>query len=60
MNESEFERLVDAALLDGVIDAECSVCGLSIQCETDAETAWCDQCGRVVKVRNPLIEAGLI
>ena len=60
MKPSDIERLVDAALLDGVIEAECVECGLGIQCEPDAETAWCDQCGRVVRVNNVLIELGLI
>ena len=58
--DEDLSRLIDAALLEGIIEAECLDCGMIIQCEPDAETAWCDYCGRVVKVKNALIDLGLI
>jgi hypothetical protein len=35
-------------------------CGTSLQCEPDAVEAWCDNCDKVVKVRNDLIKFGYI
>jgi hypothetical protein len=54
------EKLVDSAILEGVIECECMQCGISIQCEPDATQAWCDNCDKVVKVRNDLIKFGFI
>ncbi len=60
MDIREIEEMADAALMEGIIEAECRQCGISIQCEPDATTAWCDNCDSVVKVRNPLVALGMI
>ena len=60
MESWEIEKMVDDALLEGIIEAECMECGLTIQCEADATTAWCDHCDKTVKVRNFLKELGFI
>ena len=60
MESKDIEKLVDAALLKGIIEAECMECGLTIQCEADATTAWCDNCKKVVKVQNFLKDLGFI
>jgi hypothetical protein len=57
---SRIEDMADAALLEGIIDAECMECGILIQCEPDAIAAWCDNCNKVVKVNNLLRMFGLI
>lgn len=60
MDMEEIEQMAEAALLDGIIDAECTECGISVQCEPDAGTAWCERCDKVVKVKNLLRMYGLI
>jgi hypothetical protein len=60
MELEELETLADSALLNGVIEAECTKCGILVQCEPDAGTAWCDNCDKLVKVKNPLLALGLI
>ena len=60
MDIREIEEMADSALLDGIIEAECTECGISIQCEPDARTAWCDNCDKVVRVKNFLIQLGMI
>ena len=60
MNAQTMERMVDQAIMDGIIEAECMICGLMIQCEPDARFAFCDNCNTEVKVRNFLIETGFI
>jgi len=52
--------MVDSALLNGIIEAECMDCGTSLQCEPDATQAWCDNCDKMVNVRNDLIKFGYI
>jgi hypothetical protein len=60
MELEELQALADAALMEGIIEAECTECGISVQCEPDAITAWCDNCDKMVKVRNFLMESGII
>jgi len=60
MESEDIEKMVDAALIEGIIEAECMECGVSIQCEPDATTAWCGNCEKVVKVRNFLRALGFI
>jgi hypothetical protein len=60
MKQEEIEQMVDDALMEGIIEAECMECGLTIQCEADATTAWCDNCNRVVTVKNFLKDLGFI
>ena len=60
MNLAELSEMVDKALYEGIIEAECKECGMTIQCEADATSAWCDSCEKSVKVTNPLINWGLI
>ena len=60
MKSDDIEKMVDDALMEGIIEVECLECGLTIQCEADATTAFCDNCDRVVKVRNFLQELGFI
>jgi len=60
MNLTELSELIDNALIQGVIEVECLECGVTIQCESDALTAWCETCEKVVKVNNPLINWGMI
>ena len=58
MKTEKIQEIVDAALLEGMTEAECTECGISIQCRPDASTAWCDNCNKTVQVRNYLIEQG--
>lgn len=60
MDIREIEEMADAALIEGIIEAECTECGITIQCEPDARTAWCDNCDKHVKVTNFLHALGLI
>jgi hypothetical protein len=60
MTSDEIEQLVDDALMEGIIEAECTECGFTIQCEPDATEAWCDVCHKVVKVHNVLKDLGFI
>jgi len=60
MKSDEIEKMVDDALITGIIEAECVECGLTIQCESDATTAFCDNCNKTVKVHNLLQELGFI
>jgi hypothetical protein len=60
VESEDIEKMVDAALLEGLIEAECMECGVSIQCEPDATTAWCGNCKKVVKVMNFLRALGFI
>jgi hypothetical protein len=60
MKPDEIEQMVDDALMQGIIEAECIECGFTIQCESDATTAWCDHCNKVVQVRNFLKDLGFI
>ena len=41
-------------LLDSVITTFCVECGSEVRIEPDAEEVWCDYCGKVVKVFNPV------
>ena len=54
------QKLADDALMEGIIEAECTDCGTTIQCEPDARTAWCDNCNKSVKVKNILQALGMI
>ena len=60
MDSQTIEELVDAAIMEGIIEAECTECGVSIQCEPDASRSWCDNCDKIVNVRNFLRALGLI
>ena len=59
MGDETIQEMVDAALLNGMVEAECRQCGMSVQCEADANAAWCGFCEKMVKVKNPLIDLGL-
>ena len=60
MDAKDIEKMVDDALLEGIIEGECVECGMSIQCEADATTAFCRSCNKVVSIRNFLKELGFI
>ena len=60
MGIENITEMVDSALLNGVIECECMECGISLQCEPDATKAWCDNCDKLVKIRNDLIKFGYI
>lgn len=60
MNSLLMEELVDKAIMEGIIEAECMNCGMMIQCEPDAKSAFCDNCNKEVKIKNFLIESGFI
>ena len=60
MDKQQIERLVDAAIMEGIIETECKECGMTIQCEADATNAWCGNCHKKVRVRNLLHELGMI
>lgn len=60
MDMEKIEEMAEAALLDGIIEAECTECGILIQCEPDAATAWCEHCNKVVRVKNLLRMFGFI
>ncbi len=53
-------EFVDNAYLEGIIEAECKECGLMIQCELDATSAYCDICEKTVRVKNFLIDMGFM
>jgi len=60
MTQEEINELVDAALEQGIIEADCIECGYAIQCVVDAQKAWCDNCGKIVEVNNFMGHLGLI
>ena len=60
MEKDDIGQIVDSALLNGIMESECMECGTSLQCEPDATQAWCDNCDKMVKVRNDLIKFGYI
>ena len=60
MKENSIQEIVDLALLSGIVEAECEICGTSIQCEFDAKTAWCRICEKSVTIKNPLKRLGFI
>ena len=60
MTTETIHDIVDSALLSGMVEAECMECGMTIQCETGATTAWCNNCDRIVKIKNPLIDIGFV
>jgi hypothetical protein len=60
MISEQYQEIVDTALLKGIVEADCMECGMSIECEIDAKTAWCDVCEKTVRVKNPLIELGFL
>lgn len=41
---------------DGIITVKCKVCGELGVAEPDADTAYCEGCGKVRPVWNPMIE----
>ena len=59
MNSESINDIVDSALTKGTIEAECENCGVSIECEISAKTAWCEVCEKMVRIKNPLITMGL-
>ncbi len=60
MNDEELNQVIDTAFMEGLIDVECLECGITIHCELDSTTTWCDYCGQVVQVKNILVELGFI
>ena len=60
MTTEMIQEIVDSALLSGIVETECMECGMTIQSETDASAAWCDNCDRIVKIKNPMIDMGFI
>lgn len=56
MDFKEIGEIVDTALLEGIIEAECSECGSSIQCASDEISSFCEHCNKVVNVKNILQE----
>ena len=60
MNLEEFNRRVDEVLMNGYLDADCTECGFTIQVETDATTAWCHNCDKLVKINNFMVQMGFI
>ena len=60
MKTETIQEIVDSALISGTVEAECLECGITIQCETNASTTWCEICGKIVKIKNPLMELGFI
>ena len=60
METENIKELVDSALLNGILESECMQCGTTLQCEPDATQTWCDNCDKIVKVRNDLIKLGYI
>ena len=60
MKPEEIEQIVDDALITGIIEAECTQCGITLQCEADANTAFCQNCNETVTVRNILQELGFL
>jgi len=60
MKSDDIEQLVDDALREGIIEVECTECGLTIQCKPDETEAWCDHCNKAVIVKNYLKDLGFI
>ena len=60
MTQKELNEMVDDALEQGIIEADCVECGYTIQCEPDAKKAWCENCGKLVKINNFMGHFGLI
>ena len=53
----DLNELLEAAVMDGVIDLECPKCGNYYSTEPD-NVAYCDRCACTIS--NPLIDNGLI
>ena len=60
MEKENIGQMVDSALLNGIIESDCMECGTSLQCESDATRSWCDNCEKMVAVRNDLVKLGYI
>ena len=56
----DIQKILEEALMDGVVISKCKKCRKEIRTEPDAQTAWCEGCNKIVDVVNPLIIAGLI
>lgn len=59
MNTDDIVRMLEDAVFNGIIEADCKQCGNSITAEPDAETAYCETCDDVVLI-NGLTELGMI
>ena len=59
---SDLEDLLMMAESEGNLEGiTCPDCGDPFDCcEPDAQELWCETCDRLVKINNPLIEAGVI
>lgn len=47
---------VEAMVSDGVADGHCSICDCHARIETDATTAWCEDCNKETKFNNPIYD----
>ena len=56
----ELEQECMNALMDGIINVTCKECGQELQAEPDTSTCYCDNCGKIVEVNNPLLDNGMI
>ena len=60
--QTEQER-IEVAMQEesnGAIICECVRCDFEMTVEPDAEEGWCEQCDKIVNVRNPLVDNGMI
>ena len=59
--KSEFiEEMVDQALVKGTVETDCMECGMGIECPANASRAWCDNCEKMVDIKNPVRELGFM
>jgi hypothetical protein len=58
--EDLLRSLLKQAVMDGIIELKCTVCGAIVRCEPDAQDTYCFDCGKVVPTNNPLITLGVI
>ena len=56
----DIELLMKQASDGNVLELSCDECGGVLTCVPDAKDGFCFDCARVIKINNPLIEAGLI
>ena len=59
MNTDDIVKMLEDATFNGVIEADCLLCGNTIQAEPDAEEAYCNVCDDIVSI-NGLVALGMI
>ena len=59
MDWEVIESFITQAIVDGIIEVECTRCGDLIKAEPDAKEFYCEACEKLV-MKNPMIEMGFM